>query len=328
VSVLVFSFVCILACTSKQRLQTYLPLSTKVLGVGNVQSRPRLQHRRQLRHEHELAELPGRDDDDVPDPDGRLAVRNFTSAASGIAVAIALTRGLVRRSSPTIGNFWVTSPAAPSTSCCRSPWSGAFPGIAGRHPDVREPLTLHTSRARARSSRSVPWLRRGDQGAGQQRRRLLQRQLGPSLRDPPPSRTGSRCSHRHDPVRSDEYVRMAGNVRQGVHFSRHDRGPFRRLAGRNVQRGALQPIHSASRPTGRQSPEYGGKETRFARIPRSLATVTTGTSTGAVDSMHDSFLPSRSRAALQHRARRNHSGGVAPTHGILFFAIIAVFMPG
>ena len=36
-----------------------------------------------------------------------LAVRNFVSAATGIAVAIALTRGLVRKSSPTIGNFWV-----------------------------------------------------------------------------------------------------------------------------------------------------------------------------------------------------------------------------
>jgi K+-transporting ATPase ATPase A chain len=37
---------------------------------------------------------------------GGLAVRNFTSAAAGIAIAIALVRGLVRRSSSTIGNFW------------------------------------------------------------------------------------------------------------------------------------------------------------------------------------------------------------------------------
>lgn len=37
---------------------------------------------------------------------GGLAVRNFTSAAVGIAIAIALVRGLVRRSSATIGNFW------------------------------------------------------------------------------------------------------------------------------------------------------------------------------------------------------------------------------
>jgi K+-transporting ATPase ATPase A chain len=36
-----------------------------------------------------------------------LAVRNFTSAATGLAVAIALVRGLTRRSSQTIGNYWV-----------------------------------------------------------------------------------------------------------------------------------------------------------------------------------------------------------------------------
>jgi K+-transporting ATPase ATPase A chain len=36
-----------------------------------------------------------------------LAVRNFTSAATGLAIAIALIRGLTRRTSATIGNYWV-----------------------------------------------------------------------------------------------------------------------------------------------------------------------------------------------------------------------------
>jgi K+-transporting ATPase ATPase A chain len=36
-----------------------------------------------------------------------LAVRNFTSAATGLAVAIALFRGLTRRSAKTLGNYWV-----------------------------------------------------------------------------------------------------------------------------------------------------------------------------------------------------------------------------
>jgi K+-transporting ATPase ATPase A chain len=36
-----------------------------------------------------------------------LAVQNFVSAAVGIAVAVALVRGLARRGSATIGNFWV-----------------------------------------------------------------------------------------------------------------------------------------------------------------------------------------------------------------------------
>ena len=36
-----------------------------------------------------------------------LAYHNFTSAATGIALAVALTRGLARREAKTIGNFWV-----------------------------------------------------------------------------------------------------------------------------------------------------------------------------------------------------------------------------
>jgi K+-transporting ATPase ATPase A chain len=36
-----------------------------------------------------------------------LTVQNFVSAASGMAILVALTRGLARRSADTIGNFWV-----------------------------------------------------------------------------------------------------------------------------------------------------------------------------------------------------------------------------
>jgi K+-transporting ATPase ATPase A chain len=35
-----------------------------------------------------------------------LAVQNFTSAATGLAVAVALVRGICRRSAMTVGNFW------------------------------------------------------------------------------------------------------------------------------------------------------------------------------------------------------------------------------
>src|SRR6202050_5134738 len=36
-----------------------------------------------------------------------LTVHNFLSAATGIALAIALVRGFARRSAQTVGNFWV-----------------------------------------------------------------------------------------------------------------------------------------------------------------------------------------------------------------------------
>ena len=41
-----------------------------------------------------------------------LAYHNFFSAAVGIAVAIALVRGVSRRESKTIGNFWVDTTRA------------------------------------------------------------------------------------------------------------------------------------------------------------------------------------------------------------------------
>jgi K+-transporting ATPase ATPase A chain len=41
-----------------------------------------------------------------------LAVQNFLSAACGIAVAVALIRGIARKSSATIGNFWVDTTRA------------------------------------------------------------------------------------------------------------------------------------------------------------------------------------------------------------------------
>src|SRR6185503_19728965 len=36
-----------------------------------------------------------------------LTVSNFTSAAAGMAIAIALVRGFARQDTKTIGNFWV-----------------------------------------------------------------------------------------------------------------------------------------------------------------------------------------------------------------------------
>ena len=54
-----------------------------------------------------------------------LAVQNFVSAAVGMAVAVALIRGLARRRSATIGNFWVDLTRGDVRgSCCRSrSWS-------------------------------------------------------------------------------------------------------------------------------------------------------------------------------------------------------------
>jgi K+-transporting ATPase ATPase A chain len=74
-----------------------------------------------------------------------------------------------------------------------------------------------------------------------------------------------------------------------------------------------------------------GKEVRFGVAPSALfATVTTGTSTGAVDSMHDSFMPLGGLCLLlMMQFGEVVLGGVGSgLYGMLVFVIVAVFVAG
>lgn len=104
-SVLAFSVVSVLALYLLQRIQGWLPLNpdgmdsvppalafnTAVSFVTNTNWQ-NYSGETTLSH---LTQMAG------------LATQNFVSAAVGLAVAIALIRGLTRRRSATIGNFWV-----------------------------------------------------------------------------------------------------------------------------------------------------------------------------------------------------------------------------
>jgi potassium-transporting ATPase potassium-binding subunit len=103
-SVLAFSAVSVLFLYALLRLQGHLPLS---LGFGGVEpsqawntavsfvTNTNWQSYSGESTMGHLAQMAG------------LAVQNFVSAAVGIAVAFALIRGLARASSTTVGNFWV-----------------------------------------------------------------------------------------------------------------------------------------------------------------------------------------------------------------------------
>ena len=140
---------------------------------GRGPPRPRVEHRRQLRDQHELAELRRRVDDEPPHADGRargaeLRVGGRRSRGDGRADP----RPRPRRKSRTIGNFWVDlirttlrillplvvrlrdrarepgrDPELPRLD------ADASPRIAGRHAE-RSPAAR--SRARSRSSSSAP----------------------------------------------------------------------------------------------------------------------------------------------------------------------------
>jgi len=107
VSVILFSFVCILALYLQQRFQASLPLDQGGVPVGPVA--PDLAYNTAVSFDTNTnwQNYAGETTMTYLTQMAGLAVRNFVSAATGIAVALALTRGLVRKMSPTIGNFWV-----------------------------------------------------------------------------------------------------------------------------------------------------------------------------------------------------------------------------
>lgn len=103
-SVLAFSLVGVLLVYLLQRAQSWLPFDLGLPGVG--------QH---LAFNTAIS-FVGNTNWQSYSPEatvgyavqaGGLAVQNFVSAAVGMAVAVALVRGLARRRSGTIGNFWV-----------------------------------------------------------------------------------------------------------------------------------------------------------------------------------------------------------------------------
>ena len=115
-----------------------------------------------------------------------LTVHNFVSAATGIALAIALIRGFARRSARSHRQFLGRS----------DPLRALHPAAdldrrrAGVHRPrhAAEPDRLHRgdhARRRQADHRAGPGgLAGSHQDAGHQRRRLLQRQLGASVREP------------------------------------------------------------------------------------------------------------------------------------------------
>jgi K+-transporting ATPase ATPase A chain len=339
VSVLVFSFVCILALYLQQRLQTYLPLATTgASGVGNVN--PDLAYNTSVSFDTNtnwqnylgettmtyLTQMTG------------LAVRNFTSAASGIAVAIALTRGLTRKSATTIGNFWVD--LTRTTLYILVPISfvaALFLVSQGVIQTFAGSVSVHTLQGAVQtiplgpvaSQEAIKEL--GNNGGG-----FFNANSAHPFENP----TGFTNWFEMLLIimipfaLTNTFGRMAGNVRQGVAL----------LAVMIVvlSAGSLVAMSSEERSNpsipaavaqqiDQSAGNMEGKEVRFGPDTSGLfATVTTGTSTGAVDSMHDSFLPAGGLVPLFNMELGEITpGGVgAGLYGILVFAIIAVFIAG
>jgi K+-transporting ATPase ATPase A chain len=336
VSVIVFSFVCILALYLQQRLQTYLPLSqTGASGVGNVN--PDLAYNTAVSFDTNtnwqnylgettmtyLTQMAG------------LAVRNFVSAATGIAVAIALTRGLVRKSATTIGNFWVDLTRSTLYILLPIAFVGALVLVSqGVIQTFASSMTVHTLSG---ASQTIP--------LGPVASQEAIKQLGTGF-------FNANSSHPFEnPTGFSDWFamllviiipfgltftfgRMAGNARQGwallaVMVIVLSVGSFVAMASEERSNPSIPA--AVAQNIDQSAGNMEGKETRFGADSSGLfATVTTGTSTGAVNSMHDSFLPVGGLVPLFNiELGEITPGGVgAGLYGILTFAIIAVFIAG
>ena len=147
----------------------------------------RLQHRRQLHQQHQLAELRRRDDDELSDADGRRSPSRTSSRPPPASRWPLRWSAASRGGARSIGNFWVDLIACTLyillPICVRR---RAVPRLAGRAAELRRlHARAHAPRAPTQTIAQGPVAsQEAIKHARHQRRRLLQRQLGAPVREP------------------------------------------------------------------------------------------------------------------------------------------------
>ena len=336
VSVIVFSFMCILALYLQQRLQGALPLNQSGLGAVS----PDLAYNTAVSFDTNTnwQNYAGETTMTFLTQMAGLAVRNFVSAATGIAIAIALTRGLVRHSATTIGNFWVD--LTRSTLYILLPISfiaALFLVSQGVVQTFAASIDVTTLQGAHQSILTGPL-------ASQEAIKELGTNGGGffNANSAHPFENPTTISNWVEMLLilvipfalTNTFGRMAGNTRQGwallaVMVIVVSVGSF--VAMGSEERSNPSIPAAVAQNVDQSAGNMEGKETRFGPDTSGLfATVTTGTSTGAVDSMHDSFLPVGGLVPLFNiELGEIVPGGVgAGLYGILVFAILAVFIAG
>jgi K+-transporting ATPase ATPase A chain len=264
-----------------------------------------------------------------------LTVHNFLSAATGIALALALIRGFTRRSSKTVGNFWVDM-----TRCILyvllpicivfalfMVWQGVPQNLAA-YTDI---TTLEggkqlIAQGPVASQEVIKML--GTNGGGffnansahpfenpTALTNLLQMVLIFSI----------------GAALTNVFGRMSGNQRQGWAIFAVMGVLF--LIGTGVvywSEAAGNPL-LAHLPLDAAGGNMEGKEVRFGIANSALfATITTDASCGAVTSMHDSLMPLGGMVPMINiMLGEIIFGGVGSgLYGMLLFVIVAMFVAG
>jgi K+-transporting ATPase ATPase A chain len=270
-----------------------------------------------------------------------LTSHNFLSAGAGLAMAVAVIRGFARRSAKTIGNFWVD--LTRSTLWVLMPISivmalvlvsQGVPDNLNRYVNATTlegaPQTI--AEGPVASQESIKEL--GTNGGG-----FFNANAAHPYENPTPLTNllemlsifaiGAGLTH--------TFGKMVGNRRQGWALFATMSILFIAGAGSAVwaeQRGnpqfsemGIDQIASDVQSGGNME----GKEVRFGIVESALwATITTDTSCGAVNSMHDSFTPLGGMVPMINmQLGEVIFGGVGSgLYGIVVMAVLAVFIAG
>ncbi len=270
-----------------------------------------------------------------------LAFHNFVSAAAGIAIAIAVVRGFIRRNSKTIGNFWFDLTRATLwvllpvcvVMAMALVWQGVPDNFA---PYVRAKTVAGAVQTIAEgpvaSQEIIKEL--GTNGGG-----FFNANSAHPYENPTPlsNLIEMLAIFAISASLTHTFGKMVGDSRQGwvlygvmailfltgvavCTWSEQRGNPMLARAGVNE-------VASAAQSGGNME----GKEVRFGIVDSALfATVTTDTSCGAVNSMHDSYTPLGGFIPLLNmQIGEIIFGGVGSgLYGMLVMAVLAVFIAG
>ena len=259
-----------------------------------------------------------------------LTVHNFLSAATGIAILLALTRGLRRASAQSLGNFWVD--LTRSTLYVLLPIALCI-AVVLVSQGVPQTLSRYAEAQTLEGSRQVIPL-------GPAASQIAIKQLGTNGG----GFFGQNSAHPlENPTPLANFIEVYGLliVSASLVFT------FGLMIGDKRHAWCLFSVMlillagsftvawwAESQPnpvTANLLPQLEGKELRFGVMNSVLfAAATTGTSCGAVNSMHDSFMPLAGLMPLWNMMLGGIAFGCvgAGRYGMLMHVVIAVFIAG
>jgi K+-transporting ATPase ATPase A chain len=293
-----------------------------------------------------------------------LAYHNFTSAAVGIALAIAFVRGIARREKETIGNFWVDMTRA--TLWLLVPMCIVY-ALALVSEGVVQNLKPYDTVKLVESQQVQKTGADGKPMVGQDGKPVMDTVTDQTIAQGPVASQeaikmlgtngggffNANSSHPFEnPTPLSNYLqmlsiflipagltytlgRMTGSQRHGwavwaamafLFLCGVTTAYWAEARGNPLLKGADQRV-SALQPGGNME----GKEVRFGIADSALfATVTTDASCGAINSWHDSYTPLGGMVPLANiMLSETVFGGVgAGLYGILIYVVLAVFIAG